>query len=309
MIDREVITWLLGGDVAVQFQTIRDLLHLPAPDLQERIASEGYGAALLAARRPDGHWGRGFYQPKWTSTHYTLLEVKNLALSPESPPARESAAMVLATEKGLDGGLNPSATIKASDACVNGMGLNYASYFGAPAEGLASIVDFLLAQRLPDGGFNCAFNRRGARHSSVHTSVCVLEGITEYERSGYTYRLGELLAARADTVEFFLRHRLYRSERTGQPIDPEFTRLHHPARWHFDILRCLDAFAQAAVPYDPRMDDALAVLKHRRRDGLWAVNRPYPGATHVPLERPGRASRWVTLMAARVLASYDSAAR
>lgn len=306
MTDPDVIRWLLDGDVAVQFQTTRDLLRQAAPGLQDRIATEGLGAALLAARRPDGHWGRGFYQPKWTSTHYTLLELKNLAVSPLSAPARESVALVLATEKGRDGGLNPSATVRVSDACVNGMALGYASYFGADLDDLASIVDFLLAQRMPDGGFNCALNRQGAHHSSVHTSVCVLEGITEYERRGYTYRLGELSAARGDTVEFFLRHRLYRSERTGRPMDAEFTRLHHPARWHFDTLRCLDAFANAAVPYDARMDDALAALGGRGRGGRWVANRPYPGATHVPPEPAGQPSRWATLLATRVLAAYDA---
>lgn len=307
--ERAVVDWLLDGDVAVQYQTTRDLLHRETPSLQGRITTEGHGAALLAARQPNGHWGRGFYQPKWTSTHYTLLELKGLTPSPDCAPARQAVALVLATEKGADGGLNPSATIEASDACVNGMALNYAAYFGAEQEDLASVVDFLLAQRLPDGGFNCAFNRRGAHHSSVHTSTSVLEGITEYARRGYRYRLGELLAARADVVEFLLRHRLYRSEHTGQPMDPEFTRLHHPARWHFDVLRGLDALADAAVPYDSRMDDAIGILESRRgHDGSWAANRPYAGATHVPPEAAGQPSRWVTLMAARVLAAYDPAA-
>ncbi|HEX2705152.1 MAG TPA: hypothetical protein VHM65_05285, partial [Candidatus Lustribacter sp.] len=102
-----------------------------------------------------------------------------------------------------------------------------------------------------------------------------------------------------------LRHHLYRSERTGEPIHPELTRLHHPARWHYDILRCLDAFAEARVPYDPRMDDAIAILRARRcPDGRWAAARPYPGATHVPAPRAGTPSPWVTLIALRVLRCY-----
>lgn len=301
-----VLDWLLAGDVAVRYQVHRDLLGRDDDELRRRIALEGDGAALLAARGANGHWGRGFYQPKWTSSHYTLLELRNLGLPPQTPGPRETSALILAEEKGRDGGLNPSRTIRVSDVCVNGMALNYLSYFGADAVGLESIVDFILAQRMPDGGFNCHSNRRGATHSSVHTTVSVIEGVTEYVRQGHAYRAEELGAAAATSVEFLLRHRLFRSERTGEPMDPEFLRLHHPPRWHFDILRGLDAMRDAGVATDPRMADAVEVLRSRRRDdGRWAANRAYPGDTHLPPTRPGVPDRWVTLIALRVLRRYD----
>lgn len=302
----EVIEWLLSGDVAVQYQTTRDLLGRDDPELRARIATEGQGAALLEARGDDGHWGRGFYAPKWTSSHYTLLELKNLALAPDNEAARATVDLILRTEKGPDGGLNPSAGIPHSDVCINGMALDYATYFGAPEEQLQSLVDLLLMLRMPDGGFNCRLNRSGARHSSLHTTICTLEGITEYLRHGYTYRADELREAAGEAVEFLLRHRLYRSEQTGKVIDAEFTRMHHPPRWHYDILRALDALRDAGVPHDPRMDEALAFLRARRRpDGRWVANRGYPGMTHVPPTRGGQPSRWVTLIALRVLAAYE----
>ena len=304
-VDENVLAWLLEEDVAVQFQARRDLLGRFDPDLQQRIGREGAGAVLLSAREPGGHWGRGFYQPKWTSSHYTLLELKNMGLSRDDPLACETVGLILRETKGRDGGLNPSRTIKVSDACVNGMALGYASYFGAPEEQLASIVDFLLGQRLLDGGFNCNWNRSGARHSSMHTTVSVLEGITEYEHSGNRYRLDELVAARATAVEFLLRHRLYRSERTGQLINAEFTRLHHPARWHFDVLRGLDVLVEARVGHDPRMDDALDVIAARQQaDGRWLANKAYPGATYLPPVPAGEPSPWITLVALRILKTY-----
>jgi hypothetical protein len=305
---RPVIDWLLDGDVAVQYQVHRDLLGHDDEELRRRIPVEGDGAALLAARGANGHWGRGFYQPKWTSSHYTLLELKNLGLPPQTPAARETGALILATEKGRDGGLNPSRSIPQSDVCVNGMALNYLSYFGAATGDLESIVDFILAQRMADGGFNCRSNRSRATHSSVHTTVSVIEGVTEYLREGHQYRSEELGAAASTSVEFLLRHWLFRSEHTGEPMDPEFVRLHHPARWHFDILRGLDAMADAGVAFDPRMADALQILSRRRRDdGRWAVSRAYPGATHLPSNRAGNPDRWVTLIALRVLGTYGEA--
>ena len=301
----EVIGWLLSGDVAVQFQTTRDLMRRVDLDLQQRIAEEGEGAALLAARGESQHWGLGFYRPKWTCSHYTLLDLKNLGLSRSNSVAREVTGLILRREKGRDGGLNPSPGVTGSDACINGMALNYAAYFGADESQLSSIIDFLLEQQLGDGGFNCRLNRSGAHHSSVHTTLSVFEGINQYRRGDYLHRVAELEDVQQGAVEFLLRHRLYRSERSHKPINDDFTRFHHPARWHFDVLRCLDAFADAGVRYDPRMDDALGIL-HRRRsaDGRWMATRAYPGATHLPVPRAGQPSRWVTLIAMRVLHAY-----
>ncbi|MGB3184523.1 MAG: hypothetical protein WBB15_01510 [Ornithinimicrobium sp.] len=300
-----ILDWLLAGDVAVQFQVTRDLLGSEVEPLRSRIATEGDGAAILAARGPDGHWGRGFYQPYWTSTHYTLLELCNLGLAGDNPTAAQAVALILETQKSADGGLDPDPRSRHSDVCISGMALKYCSHFGAGTSPLASVIDMILAQRMPDGGFNCRSNRSGARHSSVHTTVSVVEGITAYQRAGHRYRLDDLFDARDTSVEFLLRHRLYRSERTGETIRPEFIGLHHPSRWRYDILRCLDALADASVPYDDRMDDALEVIRRRRKgDGRWAADSGYRGETHLRYARAGAPNRWVTLVALRVLAAY-----
>jgi hypothetical protein len=61
---------------------------------------------------------------------------------------------------------------------------------------LESIVDFLLDEHMKDGGFNCYSNRRGgAVHSSMHSTISVLEGILEHAKIGYKYRLEELREA------------------------------------------------------------------------------------------------------------------
>ena len=141
----------------------------------------------------------------------------------------------------------------------------------------------------------------------MHTTVCVLEGITDYLRSGWQYRRAELEEAAASSAEFLLRHQLLRSERTGRIISAEFTRLHFPTRWHYDILRGLDSLARAEIPRDDRMDEALSVIQRRRRpDGRWSANRSYPGVAHVPSDRPGEPSRWLTEIAERVLLAYPA---
>ena len=303
-----LITWLLEGDVSQQYQTYRDLLGIERPDLQQCIAQEGWGAKFLSFRKPEGHWGDRFYQPKWISTHYTLLDLKNLSISPEEPRIRESISLVLDRWKGSDGGILLSPASTQSDLCVNGMFLNYAAFFGIPEEDLVSIVDQLLREHLPDGGFNCRSNREQVKHSSTHTTISVLEGIQEYQSNGYTYQLRPLLAAAEAAREFLLQHRLFRSDRTGEVIDRKWLMLSYPSRWKYDILRALIHFQAAGAPYDTRMDDALEVLlKKRRKDGTWPVQAKHQGQIHFDMEKTGGTSRWNTLRALRVLKAYTPA--
>lgn len=305
MIERAVFDWLLEGDVAIRFQAFRDLRGELKPDLQQRIKNEGWGKAFLEKRNANGHWGQKYYQPKWISTHYTLLDLKNLNIEPEVPLIQETIMRVLATEKGPDGGILPIGSTRQSDVCVNGMFLNFASYFKAEEEKLVSIVDFLLSQRVADGGFNCRSNRQGCVHSSLHSTLSVAEGIFEYHRNGYAYRLPELLDAATSAREFILMHRLYKSDKTGAVIDPKMTMLSYPCRWRYDVLRALDYFQSAGVAYDPRMDDAIQLLYEKRRtDGKWPLQARHPGQVHFDMEKPRQPSRWNTLRALRVLSRY-----
>lgn len=303
--DPDTIEWLLQGDVAIQYHTWRDLLDEDRPDLQARIATEGWGQRFLAACNPDTSWGREFYQPKWTNSHYTLLDLRNLCIAPDTAPARQSIAHILATEKRPDGGLGPAKGNPNSDICVAGMALNYASYFAMPEEDLRSLVDFILGEEMPDGGFNCESNHGHPHHSSLHSTVSVLEGFAQFLRSGYSHRAADIRAAMAASREFILIHRLFRSDHTGEVISPAFLKWPYPFRWKYNILRALDHFATANTPYDPRMREALDYLISKRTgDGRWKVNSAHSGQQHFVMEPAGKPSRWITLIASRVLRIY-----
>jgi len=302
---QQVLNWLLEGDVAIQYQVHRDLLASEKPDPRDRIASEGWGAKFLSFRKEDGHWGRGFYQPKWISSHYTILDLKNLGIAPGHPDIIESVLIILRDHKAPDGGIDPSVTIDLSDVCINGMVLNYASYFKVEGDALQSVVDSTIEQHMPDGGFNCQANRQGAVHSSLHSTISVLEGIREYSTNGYVYRLAELEQIAVEAREFILQHHLFLSDRTGKIIDKRMLMLSYPSRWRYDILRALDYFQCAGADYDPRMQPALDVLwKKRRKDNRWPVQARHPGQTHFEMEKTGGPSRWNTLRSLRVLKHF-----
>ena len=309
-LSKATIGWLLEGDASIRYQVRRDLLgEDPAglETLQGRIATEGWGARFLSLQRPDGHWGRGYYQPKWISTHYTLLDIRNLEPPRDLPTVRSIIEKTLAEMIGPDGGIGFSPTFfrenRPTDVCVNGMFLNVAAYFRATGKRLRELADLLLASRMGDFGWNCE-QWSGATHSSMHTTISVLEGLTEFAGADPGYRAKEVAQAVDAGAEFLLEHELYKSHRTGATIDKRFLLLSYPCRWKYDILRALDWFARAGRPYDPRMGPALEILRTSEEPtelGLCRTSIPAPSISTWK-SRAGRAGG--TPCAARVMAAY-----
>ncbi len=306
MDEEHVIEWLLKGDVSIQYQVYRDLLGEERRDLQDRIGREGWGRQFLSKRNSNGHWGDRFYQPKWISTHYTLLDLRNLNLNQDNEIAKEAIELALGNGKAADGGipLGPS-TAEHSDVCVNGMFLNYASYFNTEEKKLQSVVYGILNETMPDGGFNCRKNRGGAKHSSLHSTISVLEGLYEFQKSGSSYLFKDIRKAINSAEEFILAHKLYLSDRTGAIINKNFLKMPYPSRWKYDILRAMDYFQYTGHKWDPRMSHALELITNKRnKDGSWNVQAAHQGQVHFTMEKAGRPSRWNTLRALRIIKHF-----
>jgi hypothetical protein len=307
-----VIQWLLDGDPAIRWQTLRDLVGAAERNVERErssVARGGWGARLLARQDPEGTWagGRssdgGLYSPKWTSTTYTMLLLRDFGLPASNRQARKACTVLL--DRGLqrDGGINYGIWAKwtgRSETCVTGMVLSILSYFEYEDARLDTLARHLLEQQMPDGGWNCR-RPQGATHASVHTTISVLEGLRLYEL--HRGRRGRAVRdAQHRGREFLLVHRLFRSHRTGAIIKPVFTRFAFPPRWHYDILRALDYFQTVNAPRDPRLADAIAIVQSsQRQDGRWSLQHAHKGKTYFELERPGAPSRWNTLRALRVL--------
>lgn len=302
-----LIKWLMDGDVSIQYQTKRDLLGIEDSSLKDRIHLEGFGKKLLQKQQPDGHFGGGYYHYKWINTHYSLLELRRLNVN-SLPSIMNVINDILDNMKTDDGGISPNPkNWTFSDVCINGMDLFMMCYFGADQEKLKSIVDFIISQQLPDGGFNCNFNYKkyGARHSSLHSTISMIEGFNSYINYGYGYKIDEIKRMRNDAIEFILMHRLFKSDKTGEIINKNFLMFSYPPRWKYDIIRALDAFRDAGINYDKRMDDAFEVIfKKRRKDGTWPLQNKHAGKVHFDMESVGKPSRWNTLRILRILKHF-----
>ena len=226
-------------------------------------------------------------------------------MDPHHKDIEKIITKVLINEKGPDGGILPIGNVKKCDVCVNGMALNFSSYFHAKEESLHSVVDFILTEKMRDGGFNCQSNRKGAKHSSMHTTISVLEGFFEFLKNGYSYRTQEIKNVISSSIEFLLIHQLFKSDKTGETINSNFLKLYYPPRWYYDILRALDFFQYAGINYDSRLDAAIDVLISKRtKEGLWKAVTIHPGKVYFEMEEAGKASRWNTLRVLRVLKKY-----
>lgn len=299
------IPWILEGDVSLQYQVHRNLLDSPATitdALRGRISTEGWGKRFLEKRDSEsGLWGDGLYSPKWISTHYTLLDLKNLGLDPACPQYIESSRILL-DKMWFDNGRTKN--YRHADLCVCAMLLGICCYGRIQAPKLYEIVDYILRKQYPDGGWNCEWEK-GDQLSSLHTTLSVLEAFRDYETNEYAYRLEEIKSSIPPAQEFILKKNLFRSVRSGEIIDPKMLMLSYPSRWKYDILRCLDYFASVEKTYDDRMEEALRlILQKKRRNNRWPVQQRYSGRIHFDMERTGGDSRWNTLRALRVLRCY-----
>ena len=306
------LRWLLDSDPAIRWQVMRDLTG-EAPEAiaaeRARVASEGWGARLLALQSAAGNWGGPGEDRGLLVTLYSLVVLKDLGLDPASKQARKMIERVdrrlvfqpLGNRPFLDGETEP---------CINGRILGIGSYFKEPNDALA---ERLLGEQLEDGGWNCeawpflSAKRPPSRRSSFHTTICVLEGLLEYERAGR--KSAAVTKARKRGERYLLEREMFRSLRSGEVIDKRWLRFAYPTFWHYDVLRGLDYLREAGVKPDARVRDAIGiVIERRHQNGRWPLNLLH--RERIPLEmeaRVGGACRWNTLRALRVLRWYGDA--
>ena len=297
------LKWLLDSDPAIRWQVMRDLTdEPPAAIAAERslVATRGWGSRLLARQSPAGTWGGSKEDERLLITFYTLVVLKDLGLEPSSKQARKMIARV---EKLRFKWHNNRAFFDGeTEPCINGRILALAAYFKTPNHALANQ---LLSEQLQDGGWNCEAPQ--SRRSSFHTTICVLEGLLEYQRAGR--KSAAITAARKRADNYLLERRMFRSLRSGEMVDRRWLRFSFPTFWHYDVLRGLDYLRDAGIKPDYRIREAIEiVMKRRHQNGRWPLNLRHPERIPLQMETAvGSASRWNTLRALRVLHWYGAA--
>jgi hypothetical protein len=301
-----VIDWLLDSDPSIRWQVMRDVTDEPAEVVaaeRSRVAAEGWGARLLALQAPDGLWGGQAWSQDYTDTFHVLELLRRFGLEPESEEVRRAIALVREHVTWGDGApfVAPWADNRFFEGevepCINGNVVATGSYFGVE---MTPLVERLLGEQLPDGGWNCEVEN-GATVSSFGTTINVLEGLLEYERA--VSGSDEIAAARRRGEAYMLERRLFRRKSTGDVIDPSWLQFSFPTWWHYDLLRALDYLRDAEVEPNEHMAEALEVVEgNRDPEGRWPLQHVHPGESHFEMDDgEGKPSRWNTVRAMRVL--------
>jgi hypothetical protein len=316
-IDRPVdwlLDWLLDSDPAIRWQALRDLADAPAEACaaeRARIATEGWGARLLALQGEDGQWAGGACFPAnggnwraqnrgqpWIATLPTLQLLRDFEVDPESERVRRAVDMVRqhcrwehAGEPFFEGETEP---------CINGRALALGVYFG---QNMDALVQRLIGEQLEDGGWNCEAEN-GSVRSSFASTLNVLEGLLAHEQA--TGGWPASVAARRRGEEYLLERRLFRRKSTGAVVNERWLEFSFPVWWRYDVLRSLDYFRSTGEAPDPRLGEAIDLLRAKQRtDGCWLLENTHRGAVHFELENgDNQPSRWNTLRALRVLRWY-----
>lgn len=322
MADTALVEWLLDSDPALRWQVERDLIGAPGDvwrATRHRVATEGFGARLLALQDPDGQWAGGAFFPgdfdfdgpeaqagagqPWTATTWTLNSLREWGVdgSALGDTAEKLAANSQWEYEDLPywGG--------EVDCCINAWTLANGVWLGADVEPLAS---WFVEHRMADGGWNCEWVE-GSTRSSFHSTLNSLKGLLAHESAtGGTAATRE---ARRRGEEYLLERQLFRRLTTGETVAPWALRFAYPFRWFYSVLNAVDYFRSASLfdgsTPDPRMAAAIEEIRSARQpDGTWLQGRRHPGRVWFEVDvDEGEPSKWLTFFGLRSLQWWDTA--
>jgi hypothetical protein len=297
--DSALVPWLLDSDPSIRWQVMRDLTDAPLTEVaaeRARVAREGWGAHILAAQDADGRWSGGTFVPRGTGTFDTLHLLYLMGIDPASEEAQRAIAPVHEAAR-WDYDQNLRFWEGEVEPCINGRVVAIGAYFGQQVQ---DIVDRLLTEQMADGGWNCE-QENGSTRGSFDTTINVLEGLLEYERT--TGANGDVAAARRRGEEYLLDRRLLRRLSDGEIAEERWLSAGFPYSWNYDVVRVLDYLRDARAEPDERMTEALHLVESKRDAvGRWPLDLSYHDSLAVDLgETHGLPSRWITLRGLRIL--------
>lgn len=289
--------WLLKGNPVICRLTRKYLLNECVES-----SNDGYISEYLSLYDTENHqWGGGFYGPKWVSSHYTMMELMYMEINPNNQKFNDAFKHLFTyLWKTYH---HPKK--QYLDMCIAGMLLKMASYIKVFNDDIKELIDYVLAHKMSDGGWNCMLLRSGKpKISSVHTTLSILEAFDVYEKTNYNYRIEDIKKGLVTGVNCLLERRLIYKKTNDSFINKYVSDHHYPPRWKYDYLRVLEFLAKRQYPLCDELVPALNHLKTKLKHGRLGRGSLVPGAIHLKLE-PETYGYFNTLRAYKVLKVYD----
>jgi len=291
----KILDWLATCDPVIVRLTNKYLNRVNEPYHEKGFI----GQYLALYDFKENMWGHGIYSPKWVSTHYTLFELLYMEINPQHPIYEKALFHILDVMWKLDGYVNK---YRHQDMCIVGMMLNMLAYKDINHPAIEEMLDYILKHQFADGGWNCEWESKKPKQSSLHTTLSVLEGLSMLQIQGYQKR--DLSVYIDQGIQIMLNKKFFRKETSGDVIHPHMASYHYPYRWKYDYLRALELLSNIKYPYHHTMEESLNLLREDIKKGYLRPGYQYPGKTHMTLEK-GQ-SGFNTLRALKVLKNYDT---
>ena len=230
---------------------------------------------LLAERNAAGEVPLNPYD-KWRGAHWILTNLADLNYPPKDKgliPLREQVYAWLFSER-----REKSISSRVVDgrycyhASQEGNTLYYLLALGLNDERTDELAKRLLTWQWPDGGWNCD-TKPSASNSSFMESLIPLRSLALHAKISGNPRSR---AAAERAAEIFLKRKMFKRERDGKVIKSDFTALHYPCYWHYDVLFGLKVITEAGFIHDERCTDALDLLVSKQLpDGGFPAEKKY----------------------------------
>jgi hypothetical protein len=344
LLQESPIDWLLEwSNPSIRYFTLRDLLGKGEDEVEviaskKAIPNSPVVSKILAKQNSDGHWEESTspYFPKYKSSYWQIMILSQLGMDKNDVRIRKACDHIFRFQ--LDEGgfscfnLEQVAAGKAEShisrkdgkpypfertdsilhehqySCLTGNILSALIRMGyGDDQRVKRVLLWLTDVQNEDGGWLCPYWRahKYDKHGCFYGTICALEAFSEVSKDKLT---NGMIDAIKGSSEFLLMHHLYRADHhNSQIINKSWLKLGFPWFYGYNILRGLDIITKVNYAKDERISDAVQILLQKRAaDGKWALENTPTGRMQVNLEVKGRPSKWITLIALRVLKSISA---
>jgi len=338
ILEESPIGWLLEEEApSVRYFALRDILGKDENDPQlaaaKRTIRESKTAnKILQKQNPEGYWGNPSapYIPKYKASYWQIMILGQLG-SDKSDERVEKACEYIFQFQSEEGAFTSqtretafmeydwllkrgrklpprddwvSASIFEQQlSCLTGnmaAAMLRLGYRNDPRVDKA--LNWLVGIQNRDGGWLCPYWRAHIRdkHGCFHGTICPLEAFSEVKKEHLTKEMKETIEKGA---EFLLMHRLFKADHHGYSvINQSWLKLSFPWFYGYNILRGLDVLTKLGCVKDERLADAVEVLLQKQQfNGAWILESTPMGRMQTNVEAKGKPSKWITLIALRVL--------
>lgn len=331
------IDWLLEkSNPSVRYFALRDIIGKPEDDLEvintrKTIAESAIAQKILRKQSPRGYWEKADspYLPKYKSSYWTIMLLGRLGMDRTNEKMAKACEFVFQFQRD-EGGFSSESIASASReyeyrlkkgkklpsqqefvsslifesqlSCLTGNMISALIRIGyADDPRVKKALEWLVRIQNRDGGWLCPYWKAHVKdkHGCFMGTICPMEAFSEVPKENLTKEMNVAISRGA---EFLLIHRLFKADHHNYGIvNQTWLRLSFP--WFgYNILRGLDVLTKLDYVKDHRADDAAEIiLQKRQNNGAWILEDSPVGRMQTNVETKGQPSKWITLIALRVL--------